>query len=94
MATKSYRPGGGEMICPRLWRIYVRPRTGPQSASLCTVADFFLDKGRIGADSTGATGNFAPVLTQEPGKRCVLPRYLSWLCSDFLSERCSSTCKI
>jgi len=22
----------------------------------------------IGADSTGATGNFAPVLTQEPGK--------------------------
>ena len=25
-------------------------------------------------------------------KRCVLPRYLSWLCSDFLSERCSSTC--
>jgi len=22
---------------------------------------------RIGADSTGATGNFAPVLTQEPG---------------------------
>ena len=23
---------------------------------------------RIGADSTGATGNFAPVLTQEPGQ--------------------------
>ena len=47
----------------------------------------------IGADSTGATGNVAPVLTQEPRqKRCVLPRYLSWLCSDFLSERCSSTC--
>ena len=22
----------------------------------------------IGADSTGATGNFAPVLTQEPGQ--------------------------
>jgi len=46
MATKSYRPGWGEMTCPRLWRIYVRPRTGPQSVSLCTVADFFLDKGR------------------------------------------------
>ena len=24
--------------------------------------------GHIGADSTGATGNFAPVLTQEPGQ--------------------------
>ena len=34
-----YRPGGGETICPRRWqfdsrRIYVRPRTGPQSAHL------------------------------------------------------------
>jgi len=34
----SYRPGGGKTICPpRRWqfdsrRIYVRPRTGPQSA--------------------------------------------------------------
>jgi len=26
------------------------------------------DRNRIGADSTGATGNFAPVLTQEPGQ--------------------------
>ena len=25
-------------------------------------------EGTIGADSTGATGNFAPVLTQEPGQ--------------------------
>jgi len=36
----SYRPGDGETICPpRRWqfdsrRIYVRPRTGPQSAHL------------------------------------------------------------
>ena len=35
----SYRPWGGETICPRRWqfdsrRIYVRPRTGPQSAHL------------------------------------------------------------
>jgi len=33
----SYRPGGGETICSRRWqfdsqRIYVRPRTGLQSA--------------------------------------------------------------
>ena len=27
----------------------------------------------IGADSTGATGNFAPVLTQEPGKKRFAP---------------------
>jgi len=37
--TASYRPGGGETICPRprrwqfdMRRIYVRPRTGPQFA--------------------------------------------------------------
>ena len=35
----SYLPGSGETICPRRWqfdsrRIYVRPRTGPQSAHL------------------------------------------------------------
>jgi len=40
--------------------------------------------GCIGADTTGATGNFAPVLSKNRGKRCVLPRYLPWLCSDFL----------
>jgi len=28
----------------------------------------FLCLVHIGADSTGATGNFAPVLTQEPGQ--------------------------
>ena len=42
--STTYRPGGGETICPpppmafRRWqksrRIYVRPRTGPQSAHL------------------------------------------------------------
>ena len=37
MSKTIYRLGGGETICPRRWqfdsrRIYVRPRTGPQSA--------------------------------------------------------------
>jgi len=36
-ANTSYRPESGETICPRRWqfdswRIYVRPRTGSQSA--------------------------------------------------------------
>ena len=39
LIKKNYRPGGGETICPRRWqfdsrRIYVRPRTYPQSAHL------------------------------------------------------------
>ena len=37
ITATSYCPGGGETICPRRWQfdsrwIYVRPRTGPQSA--------------------------------------------------------------
>ena len=46
----------------------------------------------IGADSTGATGNFAPVLTQEPGQtlRSAPVPFMAVLL--FLSERCSSTC--
>ena len=28
----------------------------------------FLELGTIGADSTGSTGNFAPVLMKEPGQ--------------------------
>ena len=33
------------------------------------IADIGLSlRADIGADSTGATGNFAPVLTQEPGQ--------------------------
>jgi len=39
-------------------------RCGAQFSLLTAAA---LD-GSTGADSTGATGNFAPVLTQEPGK--------------------------
>jgi len=44
----------------------------------------------IGADSTGATGNFAPVLTQEPGQTLRFAPVP--FTADFLSERCSSTC--
>ena len=42
MYETRYRPGGGETISPRRWQfdpnmvadLYVRPRTGPQSAHL------------------------------------------------------------
>ena len=37
----------------------------------------------IGADSTGATGNFAPLRTEEPGQTSPLPRYLSEAYFDF-----------
>jgi len=36
--------------------------------SLGQATEFHLSDTDIGADSTGATGNFAPVLTQEPGQ--------------------------
>ena len=45
--------------CGRRWR--------PLTCIGDTVLHWFLvDTARIGADSAGATGNFAPVLTQEP----------------------------
>ena len=40
----------------------------------------------IGANSAGASGNFAPVLTEEPGQTSRFARYLSGACFDIWSE--------
>jgi len=47
--------GSADPICPYVWT-----PTHPQLK--------MADHSSIGADSSGATGNFAPVLTQEPGQ--------------------------
>jgi len=58
---------------PVSWRVWAsavscEKYTGKQMHHFFLNTVYLLIVGNIGADSTGATGNFAPVLTQEPGQ--------------------------
>ena len=50
----------------------------------CSMFHFKILAGIIGADSPGQPGTSPRYSRKNRGKRCILPRYLSWLCYDFL----------
>jgi len=60
----TFRHRNRPSCCIRFVRL-LPPGNIPLVTSVCGFLLFLVS---IGADSTGATGNFAPVLTQEPGQ--------------------------